>query len=66
MDKISVKLPVAPYNNLFEKMTDNQMLTFKQKLETLKTALENASADVLISTACTRLVKVFGDDFPTS
>jgi len=64
--RIKVELPVSPKNDLFEKMSDNQMLNFKTKLQSFKTVIENASADVLISTACTRLVKVFGDDFPTS
>jgi hypothetical protein len=65
-NKISVKLPVQPYNDLFEKMSDNQMLNFKTKLQSFKTILENASNDALISTACARLIKVFGGDFPTS
>lgn len=65
-NKISVKLPVKPYNDLFEKMSDNQMLNFKTKLQSFKTTLETASNDTLISTACTRLIKIFGSDFPTS
>jgi hypothetical protein len=65
-NKVSVKLPVQPYNDLFEKMSDNQILNFKTKLQSFKTFLEDASNDTLISTACARLVKVFGGDFPTS
>lgn len=64
--RITVKLPVRPENDLFEKMSDTQMLNFKQKLETLKTALESATNDVSTYAACTRLIQVFGRDFPTS
>lgn len=65
-NKISVKLPVAPNNDLFEKMSDKQMLNFKTKLQDFKNILENASNDTIASTACTKLIKVFGSDFPTS
>lgn len=65
-DKIVVQLPVKPYNNLFEKMTDNQMLNFKTKLISLKTIIESASSDYQASTACARLIKAFGSDFPSS
>lgn len=65
-DNISVKLPVKPKNDLFEKMTNIQMSNFKQKLETLKDKLESSMNDKVLSTACEKLIKVFGDDFPTS
>lgn len=63
-NKISVKLPVQPYNDLFEKMTDNQMASFKTKLISLRDALSNAVNDSTVQIACTRLGKVFGADFP--
>lgn len=65
-NKISVQLPVKPYNNLLEKMSDNQILVFKQRLEILKTTLESATSDVYPSTACAKLIKLFGADFPSS
>lgn len=65
-NEISVQLPVRPYNDLFEKMTPNQMLKFKQKLEALKTTLENATSDTQVTKACMRLRSVFGGDFPKS
>lgn len=64
--RIKVELPVIPKNDLFEKMSDNQMLNFKTKLQSFKTVLESASNDTLTSTACTKLIRVFGSDFPTS
>lgn len=65
-NKLSVQLPVKPYNNLCEKMSDNQMLNFKTKLQSFKTILENASNDTQITTACMRLRGIFGGDFPNS
>lgn len=61
-NKISVKLPVQPYNDLFEKMTDNQMASMKTKLITLRDTLISAEQSPL--GACAKLQKVFGSDFP--
>ena len=63
-NKIEVKLPVEPYNNLFIKMSEAQMLTLKKQLEVLKSTLNNASTDTQTTMACMRLRGVFGD-FPT-
>ena len=62
-NRISVNLPVAPGNDLFAKMTDNQMLTLKTKLISLSNALSSASADQSTYNACATLRKVFGSDF---
>lgn len=63
-NRISVNLPVKPYNNLFEKLTDKQMLNFKEQLTTLRTALTAASGEADASKANRYLQKVFGEDFP--
>lgn len=63
-NKISVKLPVKPYNDLFEKMSDSQMLTMKTKMIALKDVLIAASNESIVSSACIKLKKVFGSDFP--
>ena len=62
--KISVKLPVQPYNDLFEKMTIIQMAVLKTKLITLRDALNSASTEYNTLNACARLQKVFGQNFP--
>jgi hypothetical protein len=62
--KISVNLPVQPYNDLFERMSDNQMASMKTKLIALQDALISASNEYLNLNACTKLQKVFGQDFP--
>lgn len=62
--RIEVKLPVPPYNDLFEKMSDEQCKVFKGKLENLKEVLEEAYAEADPHEACKILRKEFGDDFP--
>ena len=63
--QISVKLPVQPYNELFKKMSNIQMALMKTELITLRDALVAASNEYYSSSACTRLQKVFGSDFPS-
>lgn len=67
-NQISVKLPVQPYNDLFEKMTNNQMLSLKEKLlvlrDTLSSAWFSAVNELDPLSACVKLQKVFGHDFP--
>jgi hypothetical protein len=63
-NQISVKLPVQPYNNLFEKMTDIQMESMKTKLLILERTLAEASDEPFMFNACKSLRKVFGNDFP--
>lgn len=63
--RFNVKLPVPPYNDLFEKMTNAQCATFKEKLEKLRDALDFAINDTTDPhEACKKLEKEFGDDFP--
>jgi hypothetical protein len=63
-DRICVHLPVPPYNDLFEKMTDLQCKEFKKKLEDLIEALEEAEKETDSYEACKILRKKFGEDFP--
>lgn len=62
---ITVKLPVKPYNNLFDKMTNNQMKDFKERLSAFKETLDFAVKKKDIEEACYALWQEFGDDFPT-
>ena len=63
--RMSVKLPVPPYNDLFEKMGDRQMETFKSRLEAFRDSLSQVEQTVDPLTSCHILQEVFGDDFPT-
>lgn len=64
MDRLSVLLPIEPWNDLFAGMTDRQMATFKQKLESLRDAMDYAETAVDPVDACERLQSEFGKDFP--
>ena len=63
--RMSVKLPVQPGNDLFEKMSNKQMENFKDRLEMLRDSLTQVEWTVEPLTACQLLQNVFGDDFPT-
>lgn len=64
VERLKVKLPVDPQSDLFEKMTNSQMTTLKEKLNNLLDALSSATDEVDPVKACETLKKVFGDDFP--
>lgn len=63
---ISIKLPVEPYNNLFEKMTDKQIDSFYTKIDTLVTKLNEVKDKDKHSDACAILIGIFGEDFPST
>lgn len=62
--RIVVELPIEPWNDLFANMTDRQMITFKENLESLRDSLDFAATAVAPEDACTRLRSQFGSDFP--
>ncbi|WP_339284017.1 nucleotidyltransferase [Oceanobacillus sp. FSL K6-3682] len=64
--RLKVELPVEPYSDLFEKMSNKQMNTFKQKLERLLESLEEARSKEDPTDAAEILQKQFGKDFPVS
>lgn len=64
ISRLVVNLPVAPYCDLFERMTDTQMKDFKGQLEALRNALNEAESQPDTHEACKILNKQFGDDFP--
>jgi hypothetical protein len=61
--RLIVELPVSPHCDLFEKMTDNQMADFQDKLEILLEAIGEAQQKADPVEACKILQKQFGDDF---
>lgn len=62
--RIRIELPVAPHNDLCERMSDKQMETFEVKLMDLRDALDAANDAEDPIEACKGLQKVFGPDFP--
>ena len=64
-NRISVYLPVSPYNDLFGKMSDRQMENFKVKLAGLYSVDLGTAEDAPTAfLACSALRRAFGDDFP--
>lgn len=62
--RLEAKLPVEPGNDLFEKLTNKQMETFKGEVENLLKSLDEAANKVDPVEACEVMQKVFGADFP--
>lgn len=62
--RLIVRMPTPPHNDLFEKMTDNQMATFEERLISLNDDLKLALEEVDPVEACKILRRQFGDDFP--
>lgn len=62
--RLVVTSPVAPYDDLFARMTNKQMEIFEARLQTLLEALDFAAEEVDPVEACKRLRKEFGPDFP--
>jgi hypothetical protein len=63
-DRLKVELPVEPWSDLLEKMTNRQMTSFKEKLESLRDSLKSAQDQVDPREACIVLNRQFGRDFP--
>lgn len=62
--KLTVNLPVQPYNDVFSRMTGLQMETFKTRLQALLEALKTAKTRLELHDACQALADHFGSDFP--
>jgi hypothetical protein len=63
-ERLVVIVPVQPYSDLFEKMTNIQMGDFKEKLSKLLAALNEAQKEADPVAACEKLQKQFGYEFP--
>jgi len=62
--RLIVTLPVAPYSDIFEKMTDNQMIRFRRKLKLLLIVLVDAETEPDPYEASHKLQEQFGEYFP--
>lgn len=60
----NISLPVQPYANLLDKLTESQLNDFLDRLEELKNALGDARAEDDPVEACKKLMKQFGACFP--
>lgn len=62
--RITLNLKVEPYSDVFCNMTDSQMTDFKDKIESLYSKLIEVKNETDIIEQCTKLIAIFGDDFP--
>lgn len=62
--KLTVKLPVSPWNDVFTRMTEGQMATFKIRLEKLREVLDEVSREEDPVEACKKMQAQFGERFP--
>lgn len=64
VERLSVQLPVRPGKDVFEKMSDGQMASFKNKLTELRSVLDEVGTAEDPVIACEKMRKVFGPRFP--
>jgi hypothetical protein len=62
--RLRVPVPVAPWEDIFKKMTDGQMTTFRDRLDQLRDLLNRVAKEVDPVDACRLMKKEFCDDFP--
>jgi hypothetical protein len=62
--RLAVPLPVAPGVDIFERMSDGQMTTFRDRLIQLRDRLAEVVRELHTGPACERMREDFGDDFP--
>jgi hypothetical protein len=65
VERLSIRLPVAPYCDLLADVSKSDMATLKARLVTFAAKLQQAIDEPLPETACVILVSQFGDEFPT-
>lgn len=64
VSRLRIGLPIDPFSDLCDNMTDASMSGFQDRLQKLLDALKRAQADVDPHTACKELCEHFGEDFP--
>ncbi|RKH52689.1 nucleotidyltransferase [Corallococcus sp. AB050B] len=62
--RLSIKIPVAPGKDIFMRMTDGQMTTFRERLTQLRDRLEEVAKESDPVEACKLMRKEFGEEFP--
>ena len=62
--RLTVHLPMAPGLDIFQRMSDGQMTTFRERLVQLRDRLDKVTREPDTVRACELMRKDFGDDFP--
>lgn len=62
--RLRVDLPVTPWKDVFTRMSEGQMATFKMRLEKLRDLLDEVAREEDPVEACKKMQRQFGDRFP--
>lgn len=62
--RLKADLPVSPWKDVFARMSEGQMATFKARLEKLRDLLDEVAREEDPIEACKKMQKQFGDRFP--
>lgn len=62
--RLKALLPVEPGKDVFEKMTDGQMTTLRERLEQFQKRMDVATNEADPVEACREMSKEFGNEFP--
>jgi len=62
--RLRLPLPVAPRKDIFEKMTDGQMTTFRDRLTQFRDRMDQVMKETDPVEACKLMRKEFGEEFP--
>ncbi|RKG89312.1 nucleotidyltransferase domain-containing protein [Corallococcus terminator] len=62
--RLTVQVPVAPGLDIFERMSDGQMTTFRDRLVQLRDRLEEVTNEPDTVRACQLMRQHFGEEFP--
>ena len=63
-ERLSIILPVEPYNDLLGGMSLSQMEDLKEKIIDFRDSLIDVQIETNLRVACTTLAKYFGEEFP--
>jgi hypothetical protein len=62
--RLKASIPVKPWDDVYDRMSNKQMEKFENRLKELREALETAYGEIDPFDAAKILQKQFGDDFP--
>ncbi|MGP5793864.1 hypothetical protein ACTXP0_12625, partial [Psychrobacter celer] len=64
LGRLSINLPIKPYDDLLKSVSDEDMATIKERFESLRDNLQSAVDEPDVHEASKTLGKFFGEDFP--
>lgn len=64
VDRITAEKPTPEYEDMFARLTDDEMTALKERYRSMSEALKAARNETDLVEACKILQKIFGSDFP--